>query len=291
MGNLTSSATTADFDNGDGSDGALVFDGVTKVIELTPSANEYTLTRDVFATTIVVNKGVTIKTAGFRIRASVSVSGEGTIADNGKAGAEAVAGAALSEAGTLARTSTAGGAGEVTTAKAGSNATKTLGGAGGKGGEGKSGNTGGAAGTATALEAKLGSVHEIGLGLFGYLSSAAGIQKPVGGAGGGGGTGDGTRKGGGGGSGGGIVFISTPKIYGTLKIEAVGGAGGIGETGGEAGGGGGGGGGAIILACAESVNTSVTTNVAGGAAGKGTGATKEAAAGEAGTVFTLGPTL
>lgn len=291
MTQVTSSNTTSQFDNGDGSDGALVFNGTSKVIGLTPSNNEYTLTRDVFATTLVVNSGVTIKTAGFRIRATVSVSGEGTIADNGEAAVESTAGAALGEAGTLARSSTAGGKGEVTTAKAGTNATKALGGAGGKGGEGKSGNTGGAGGTVTAVEAKLGSTHELEFALGGYVTSAAGAQKPAGGAGGGGGTGDGTKKGGGGGGGGGVVFISTPKLFGNLTIEAKGGAGGNAETGGEAGGGGGGGGGAIILAVAESITASVTTTVAGGAAGTSSGQTKLAAAGEAGTVYTLGPTL
>ena len=286
-----SNRATAQFDNGTGTDGALVFDGVSKVIGLTPSASEYTLTRDVAATTVVVNKGVVIKPAGFRIRATVSVSGEGTIEDNGKAAAEAVAGAALAEAGTLARSSAAGGAGEVTTAKAGTAVTKTLGGAGGKGGEGKAGNTGGTAGTATATEAKLGSTAELEFALGGYLNSAAGPQKPTGGAGGGGGTGDGTRKGGGGGGGAGVVFVSTPKIYGSLTISAKGGAGGAGETGGEAAGGGGGGGGAVILACAEGVASTVTTNVAGGAAGAGTAATKEAAAGAEGVVYQFGPTV
>jgi hypothetical protein len=286
-----SNRATAQFDNGTGLDGSLVFNGTSKVITLTPSNNEYTLTRDVAATAITVASGVTIKTAGFRIRSTTPILLEGTIEDNGKAAVEAVAGAALAEAGTLARTSTAGGAGEVTTAKAGTNATKTLGGAGGKGGEGKSGNTGGAAGTATATEAKLGSTNELEFALGGYLNSAAGPQKPVGGAGGGGGTGDGTRKGGGGGGGGGVVFISAPKIIGSGTISAAGGAGGIGETGGEAAGGGGGGGGAIILACAEGVASTVTTSVAGGAAGKGTAATKEAAAGEAGTVYLFGPTV
>ena len=286
-----SNRATPQFDVGDGSDGALVFNGTSKVIGLTPSNNEYTLTRDVAATTVVVNSGVTIKKAGFRIRATISVSGEGTIADNGKAAAEAVAGAALGEAGTLARSSTAGGAGEVTTAKAGTNATNALGGAGGKGGEGKSGNTGGAGGTVTAPEAKLGSVHASTFANNGYVSSGAGATKPVGGAGGGGGTGDGTRKGGGGGGGGGIVYIATPKIYGSLSIEAAGGAGGAGETGGEAGGGAGGGGGAIVLACAEGVASTVTTNVAGGAPGAGTGATKAAAAGGEGTVYLFGPTV
>jgi hypothetical protein len=286
-----SNRTTAQFENGDGSDGALLFNGTSKVIGLTPSGNEYTLTRDVSATTIVVSPGVTIKPAGFRIRATIGVSGEGLIADNGTAAAVAVAGAALAEAGTLTRSSGAGGAGEVTTAKAGGNVTAALGGAGGKGGEGKSGNTGGTGGTATATEAKLGSVHSPSFVNNGFVSSGAGATKPTGGAGGGGGTGDGTRKGGGGGGGGGVVYICTPKISGSLSIEAAGGAGGAGEAGGEAGGGAGGGGGAIILACAESVSSTVTTNVAGGAAGAGTGATKVAAAGTEGVVYTFGPTV
>jgi hypothetical protein len=286
-----SNRATAQFDNGTGVDGSLLFNGTSKVIGLTPSNNEYTLTRDVAAAAITVSSGVTIKTAGFRIRSTTPILVEGTIEDNGKAGATAVAGAALAEAGTLARTSTAGGAGEVTTAKTGTNATSALGGAGGKGGEGKSGNTGGAGGTVTATEAKLGSTTELEFPLGGYLNSAAGPVKPVGGAGGGGGTGDGTKKGGGGGGGGGIVFISAPKIIGSGSITANGGAGGAAEAAGEAGGGGGGGGGAIILACAEGVSSSVTISVAGGAAGASTGATKAAAAGEPGTVYTFGPTV
>jgi hypothetical protein len=288
-----SSRTTPQFDCGDGSDGALAFDGIHKVIELTPSGNEYTLTRDVFATTIFVNEGVTIKTAGFRIRAQVSVTGAGVIADNGTAASGVSAGAALSEAGTLARSSGAGGAGEVTTSKAGGNVTNALGGKGGLGGEGKSGNTGGAGGTATATEAKLGSPHGLGFADSGYLSSAAGLQKPTGGGGGGGGTGEGTKKGGGGGGGGGVVFIATPKISGTLKIEAVGGAGGKAEAAAtEGAGGAGGGGGALILTVSESITSTVVLSVAGGAGGAAVGtATKAPEAGAAGTIYRFGPSV
>lgn len=288
-----SSRTSPQFDNGDGSDEALVFNGTAKVIGLTPSGNEYTLTRDVMATTVEIQSGVTIKTAGFRIRAQVAIYGTGTISDNGNAASGVTGGTALAEAGTLARASTAGGAGEVTTSKGGTNATAAVGGAGGLGGEGKSGNTGGAGGTITAPEAKLGSVHELNVAQGGYIEAASGNTKLVGGAGGGGGTGEGTKKGGGGGGGGGIVFISCPKISGTLKIEAVGGAGGKAEAAAtEGAGGAGGGGGALILSVAESISATVVLSVAGGAGGAAVGtATKAPASGEAGQILRFGPTV
>ena len=76
---------------GSGSDGAVVFDGVTTpVAGATLAGSTYTLTRDVMAAGLTVNAGVTVKTAQFRLFATGTVVNNGTISN---AGANAVAGA------------------------------------------------------------------------------------------------------------------------------------------------------------------------------------------------------
>jgi len=68
---------------GDGSDGALVFDGSSVVLGITPSANAYTLTRDVFATSLTVNNGVTVNTGGAAIFCTGTFTNNGTVQNNG----------------------------------------------------------------------------------------------------------------------------------------------------------------------------------------------------------------
>src|SRR5437762_3992430 len=52
---------------GDGSDGAVTFDGSSTVLGLVPSGSAYTLNRSIFCSAITINSGVTIKTAGYKI--------------------------------------------------------------------------------------------------------------------------------------------------------------------------------------------------------------------------------
>ncbi|MFO0824982.1 MAG: hypothetical protein U0792_17985 [Gemmataceae bacterium] len=82
---------------GDGSDGSLTYDGSTTILGMAPVANVYTLTRDIWASTITVNNGVTIKPAGFRIFCSGTLTNNGTIQNdggNGGSGTSTLAGAA-----------------------------------------------------------------------------------------------------------------------------------------------------------------------------------------------------
>lgn len=78
---------------GDGTDGAVTFDGVTTVLGLAPAANVYTLTRDIFCTQITINAGVTIKSVGFAIFCQGVLLNNGTIqcnGGNGNAGANSI---------------------------------------------------------------------------------------------------------------------------------------------------------------------------------------------------------
>src|SRR4051794_13567206 len=88
---------------GDGSDGALVFDGTNSFgaglpagMGTTSGAGPnlvYTLTRDIFGTTISVSAGKTVNTNGFRIFATVSLTNAGNIQNLGNAAVLTVAGA------------------------------------------------------------------------------------------------------------------------------------------------------------------------------------------------------
>lgn len=81
-------------DFGDGSDGAVTFDGSTTVLGLAPSGGVYTLTRNVFLTNATVNSGVTVKPNGFLIYGTGTLTNNGTIHDNGGNGTAATSGAA-----------------------------------------------------------------------------------------------------------------------------------------------------------------------------------------------------
>ena len=65
-----------------GADGAVTFDGSTTVLGLAPSLNTYTLNRDIYCTTIVINASVIVKTNGYRIFFSI-LTNNGTIRNNG----------------------------------------------------------------------------------------------------------------------------------------------------------------------------------------------------------------
>jgi len=77
---------------GDGSDGSQTFDGSTTILGLVPSGSAYTLTRDIFCSSITVNNGVTIKTNNFAIYCTGTLTNNGTIQNdgaNGSAGSNA----------------------------------------------------------------------------------------------------------------------------------------------------------------------------------------------------------
>jgi hypothetical protein len=259
---------------GDASDGALVFDGTTTIAGLVPAATVYTLTRDLFASTLTVNSGVTIITAGFRLFATTSVTNGGTLSCNGGAGAAIGTAGAGVVPGNYAFGQGPGGAGNTgagTGPSFGSAASmlSSSGGAGGAGGLG----TGGAGGAGATQGS--GPSGNAGLSNFrnpitlqsGIASIGQAPKVLAGGAGGGGGGGDATNKGGGGGAGGGIIVIFSPTVTNTGTISATGGNGGSPATG-NCGGGGAGGGGliAVYTSTAWTAGTTVVTHGTGGTA-------------------------
>ncbi len=271
---------------GDGSDGTVTFDGTTTVLGLVPSANAYTLTRDIFLKSGTINNGVTINTAGFRIFDAGTFTNNGTVQNNGGAGGNATTGTvgsagAVAPRGTLGMSSAAGtswpGKAGVSNA-VGLTATggaSSYGGGGGNGGSAT--NAGGSGATVIPPAASTGSVHSLpaALGVALGFGTATGF---VGGTGGGSGGSDSANAySGGSGAGGGIVGLYAKTIAGTGTIQANGGNGGNSNgTAGNAGGSAGGGGGLVIV---------ISTSVSGGAV---TGQTIQALAGSGGAPFGTG---
>jgi hypothetical protein len=270
---------------GDGSDGALVYDGTTTILGMAPAANVYTLTRDIFATNMTVNNGVTIKTGGFRIYCTgilaTPLSGTGIIDNSGGNASGQTAGAATPSTGTTAF-GTAGGAGGAVggAGVAGTGQTAIngpiIGGAGGIGGAstGAAGAAGATANTANLNNAR--TVHSATTGVA--MPSVASptrilfVQPGQGGGGGGGGA----AVGGGGGAGGGLIVVAAAIMAFMGLIQANGGNGGA-STGGAGGGGGGGGG---IYVTTTHLSSQGTWTAAGGFPGTGTaGAPATGAAG------------
>jgi hypothetical protein len=270
---------------GDGTDGSQTFDGTTTILGLIPSTSVYTLTRDIYLTTGVINNGVSIITAGYRIYASISLSNAGTIKYNGNNGGNASggtggsAGAALSN-GTLFGAVAGqagpngvnqGGSGSNNPGTAGTAVSSSIGVSGVAGGIGGGGTTNGG-GTATASNQ---GIHNIIFALS-MLENLAGtisaLKGSAGSASGAGGSGGYAQQGGGGGSAssGGIVWISAKVLTNTGTISANGGVGGTGGAGGAGGGGGGGGSGGVVILIYHTV-TLGTVTVTGGAGGTGPG--------------------
>lgn len=279
---------------GDGSDGALNFDGTTTILGIAPSTGVYTLNRDIFATTIQVGGGATtttIITNGWRI----FHQGACTIAANGSvsaAGISATLGSNQHTAGGGTGSGTLGGGRSGSAGVASGSANPGTGSSGvatgspGGGGIGSSG-TGGAsigasAGTATVW---LKTPEPV---LATALFNSSGIGRVDGGGGGSGGGGDGTNFGGGGGGGGGVVAFLGWSLVNNGTITAAGGNGGtptVVATNGGCGGGGGGAGGLVLIYTLSAVTGSGSISVAGGTGGtKVTNGTGTAANGSNGTI-------
>lgn len=285
---------------GDGSDGAVIFDGTSTVLGMVPSGSVYTLTRDIFlADGATINTGVTIGPAGFRIFCAGNLVNNGTInyngfnGSNGTSSAGGAGGGALAQSGTLgsANTGKGGSSGGTTTGSAGTASSPSLGGSGGHGGAGASaGGIGGAATAPTAAQGTLRSLPQAVVGLL--MSGALALVQALGGASGAGGGGDGTAGGGGGGGGAGGILVAALTISGTGSITANGGHGGNAFASSANAGGGGGGGGGWIVVVSRSVSSGAivgqTITASGGAAGTdaGTGGGSKTA-GSAGTVILL----
>lgn len=252
---------------GDSSDGAVTYsDGAT-----------HTLTRDMHFTTLTLTNGSIVFTAGYRIFASVVITGDGTgnINYNGNNASGLVGGVTLANG--QAYTSLAGANGG--NINLNGNASVTTGGMGSVGGRGSDSTTktGGAAGTFNLNPYYL--FRNFQWAVTGQINIAAG------GLGGGGGAGGPTTIGSGGGAGGGTVAIWARSIGNLLSVSANGGNGGV--AGVDGGVGGGGGGGVIILFYQSllggfNLNTQLIVN--GGAVGTG-GVNINAAPGTTGRTF------
>ena len=272
---------------GDGSDGALNFDGTSTVTlggggSLVPSGGVYTLTRDIFATTIVST--ATVKTAGYRVYASVSLSG-GTYHNNGSDASGATGGAAASggfiggggaggNGAVMAGAPTGGGTTshqpkEFTSghANGGLHSDGANGGLGQGGGGGDNSGGGGGTGGDVNYTTSIQATRDVFCALQGHgIGDSAALGGGTGG-GGGNGSGSGTDTSGGGGGGGGWIVVAARSISGAT-VQAKGGAGAGGVL--NNGGGGGGGGGGVVVVLTDST-TAPTISVAGGLGGLGLG--------------------
>lgn len=83
---IRSSSLLAIQNFGDGSDSSVTFDGSTTILGLVPSSSIYSLTRDIFCTDITIDIGVTIKTQGYKIFATGTITNNGTIDRSGIVG-------------------------------------------------------------------------------------------------------------------------------------------------------------------------------------------------------------
>lgn len=244
-------------------------------------SSDTALTRDMYYNTLVVNSGVNLFTAGYRILAKVSIENNGTIHRAGNNAVGITAGAALA-AGALG-SSGAGGAGGTAAGTAGGATVASLGGAGAAGGLG-SGGAGGAGGGVTLVAATSGGLEVLQMARQATIARDLGNIVINGAAGGGGGGGDGTA-GGGGGSGGGVLVAIARNIFGTGIFTAMGGNGGTPVAGNRGGGGGGGGGVVALVSENDTTATSLTVTVAGGLGSSGTGSGVVGSNGSIGRIY------
>ena len=289
------------FSFGDGSDGVANFDGSSTPSGSSKSSNTYTLTRDVYYTTMTVSDGIDVITNGYRIFCTTlltiggGTSGKihwdgnsGTAGQDGAlggGGAKGVGGAALTNgylvgalvagdggAGTAGNTSGINGTGV-------SNALNTSNGSnGGTGGAGGGGGTvAGIGGTTTGSNVKL--IANWHLATLLDISSSGSTVKFTGSASSGGG-GAGAQNvpangggGGGAGSNGGVIAIYAKiiTINSGASVTSNGGNGGNGgngvASGSSNGGGGGGGNGGIILLAYNTITNSGSLTAIGGTGG------------------------
>ena len=274
---------------GTGADGALVFDGAATVAGLAPAANVYTMTRDLHATGVTVNNGVTLKTANYRVFVTGQLSNAGTISNLGNnASGSTAGGSGGSAVYSGGRAGGAGGTGVSGTGGAGTGA--SMGASAGAGGAGTSGAAGAAGAVASGVTAAIAQnnflqqPYPILAGATAFNNAA--VLFGWGAGGGGGGSDASSNAGGGGGGGGGIVPLFAWYITNTGTITASGGNGGNAGAG-NAGGGGGGAGGLVAAYTLVPWTQSGTAVAAGGTHGNKTGTGVNGGDGGAGLVLNV----
>lgn len=287
--------TSTIFIFGDGSDGTINLNGTNTFSFLTKSGNDYTMTRDFYATTLTIGSGVQLFTNGYKIYCTISINGTGTViyatpnngADGteGFPGSDALGGVAISSTGWFKN-------------QAGGNSGTSITGSysiGGKGGNG--GGTTSTSTSATILPNKsrfnalmgVDSVYGTPASFYPYLAGTSGSGGSN--VSGGGGA---VAHGGGGGSSGGIIFIATSAFDGSFTIKSLGGNGGNGaQDGGRGigGGGGGGGCGGCSIIIFNSKSWSGTYLFTGGTGGLGLPYGVNGANGTTGTAYEINSSL
>ncbi len=288
-------------DYGDGSDGAVAFNGSNTFAAFATTTGSapnlsYTLTRDIFATTITISAGIKVRTAGFIVHASGLVTNAGVLYNDGDAGSGSTGGTNTSAEGTLQSARAGGGNGGTTSGAAtsnGSNGTgsggrNVTGSASGAGG-GAGAATGGTGGTAASPTAIQGSIRSRSFNSRGRLMDNTAANGGNGGGGGGATSVTGTAAGGGGGAAGGGIKLVAYGYDGTGGVlSADGGAGANGgSTGDGQAGGGGGGCGGYVHAHVRHLTAWGTVRANGGAFGTGSNGGSNGVAGGAGLVVQL----
>lgn len=274
---------------GNGADGALVFDGAATILGMVPAANVYTLTRDIYPSSMTVNTDITIIGNDFKIvcKGTLTLSGTAKIHRNGNDAVADVAGAASPNSGSLRYQGPVGATGDIGNGANGNNCSAAYGGSGGNGGDGTA-TTGGTGGVATIPGPEFGGLQIFNwipyalISLVNYNSWASNSCGASGAAGGG----NGVQKGGGGGGPAACVMICAKIITGTGTIQAKGGDGGDGDILG-CGGGGAAGGGLIILVTSEAIPNTITLDVSGGVGGAGTGIGVDGSDGSPGNIYQI----
>lgn len=294
---------------GDGSDGALTFTAAGPTTGgATRSGLTYTMTRDIFATSLTVDSTVIIDTSNYRIFVQDTLTNNGTIRANGTDASGTTNGSGATR-GSFAGPSSAGGAGLASgTTTLSGNAGVTGGsssgtyspgkalGSGSNGGAGgnANGGSGGTNASATAFVATPQDYVSIVRGAWYTAPSTAtgnpSFLAPHGATGGGGGgrtTGGTATASGAGGGGGGVVLVVARIIDNSSGVISANGGNGSNATGGtcSAGGGGGGGGGTVFMVYNKL--TAGTETASGGTKGSGLNGAAAAADGNAGVVIKL----
>jgi hypothetical protein len=290
-----------------GSNGLYTGDGSSGAITI---STDTTLTADCHATTMTIDSGKTLFTAGFRVfvqglcdnNGTISTKGgagtNGTVGDAGGAGGSGASAGAASTSFDASFAGAAGGAGGTDFGGAGGIGSSASGGTGdnGSGADGGLGGTAGgpggtpgSGGTQTAMLMRFFTLFFMWWtgSAWTAMNGAAG-----GGGGGGGGGGFGPGEFGGGAGGGGAGALNMLLIFGCYDgtggvIDASGGNGGNGVegafAGGEYGGGGGGGGGGLLVLFYLKLIALGTVTVAGGTGGTSGGTGSAGNNGSAGT--------